>query len=103
MPNSTGSFVIPTPKSPSGGGAAAASAWVGIDGDTYQNALWQTGCDFTVSGGRTSYDCWYEWIPNAAIDFSGFTPEAGDTIVATVVATSGMLGFLDCYLRGTPY
>lgn len=90
----TASFVIPTPKVPSGGrGTYSASAWVGIDGDTYQNALFQTGCDFTASSsGGTSYDCWYEWIPNAATDFSGFTPQAGDTIVATVTASSSTQG-----------
>ena len=90
----TGSFVVPTPRVPSGGrGTYSASAWVGIDGDTYQNALFQTGCDFTVSSsGGTSFDCWHEWIPQYAIDFAGFTPAAGDTITATVVATSSTQG-----------
>ena len=90
----TGTFVVPTPKVPSGdSGTYSASAWVGIDGDTYQNALFQTGCDFTASSsGGTSFDCWHEWIPAGAIDYSGFTPQAGDTIVATVTSTSSTSG-----------
>ena len=48
---------MPTPKAPSGGsGTYSASAWVGIDGDTCDNAILQTGVDFTVSGGSVSYD-----------------------------------------------
>lgn len=54
----TGTFTVPTPKKPSGGGSGsfAASAWVGIDGDTCQTAILQTGIDFTVSGSSVSYD-----------------------------------------------
>ena len=48
-----GTFTVPTP---SGSDGSAASAWVGIDGDTCQNAILQTGVDFTVSGGGASYD-----------------------------------------------
>ncbi|KAI8970725.1 acid proteinase [Trametes punicea] len=85
----TGTFTVPTPREPSGGsGTHSASAWVGIDGDTCGNAILQTGVDFTVSGSRVSYDAWYEWFPSAAFDFSGFTVHAGDSITATVTATS---------------
>ena len=53
----TGTFVVPTPREPSGGsGTHSASAWVGIDGDTCGTAILQTGIDFTVSGTRTSFD-----------------------------------------------
>lgn len=53
----TASFVVPTPKEPSGGtGTHSASAWVGIDGDTCGTAILQTGVDFTVSGSTVSYD-----------------------------------------------
>jgi len=40
-------FVVPQPSVPSGksSGTYSASAWVGIDGDTYQNAIWQSGID----------------------------------------------------------
>ena len=89
------SFVVPEPNPPNGAssGSYAASAWVGIDGDTYGNAILQSGCDFTAdtSGGK-SYDCWYEWFPNALTDFSGFTPSAGDTIAVSVVGNSASEG-----------
>jgi hypothetical protein len=41
------SFVVPQPSVPSGDGSGTYSAaiWVGIDGDTYQNAIWQAGID----------------------------------------------------------
>ena len=48
----TGTFTVPTPSGSSG----AASAWVGIDGDTCANAILQTGVDFTVTDGEVSYD-----------------------------------------------
>lgn len=90
-----GTFVVPTPKVPSGGSAGttyAASAWIGIDGDSCQTALWQTGVDFNVQGNSVSYDAWYEWIPAASIDFSGISFKAGDTVELSVVAHSTTTG-----------
>ena len=56
----TATFTVPTPKEPSGqSGEHSASAWVGIDGDSCENAILQTGVDFTVSGGSVSYDGTY--------------------------------------------
>lgn len=84
----TGTFVVPTPKAPTGGSSStayAASAWVGIDGDTAQNSILQTGVDFYVQNGRVSYDAWYEWYPDYAYTFSGFAISAGDTIRTTYV------------------
>ncbi|KAF8444750.1 hypothetical protein L210DRAFT_3530901 [Boletus edulis BED1] len=43
----TGTFTVP---SPSGSAGSAASAWVGIDGDTCQNAILQTGVDGSYGG-----------------------------------------------------
>jgi hypothetical protein len=83
----TGTFNIPTPS-----GTGAASAWVGIDGDTAQNSILQSGVDFTVSGGRVSYQAWFEWFPNFAIDFSNFPISSGQTITVTVHATSKTAG-----------
>ncbi|KAJ8463976.1 hypothetical protein ONZ51_g9898 [Trametes cubensis] len=78
----TGTFVVPTPREPSGAsGSHSASAWVGIDGDTCQTAILQTGVDFTINNGVASYD-------DGAYDFSGFVINAGDTITATVTAMS---------------
>ena len=88
-------FVVPTPSVPSGGDDStqyAASAWVGIDGDTYGNAILQTGLDFFVQGSSVSYAAWYEWFPDGAYDFSGLTINAGDTISISVVASSNSAG-----------
>ncbi len=63
----SGQFTVPTPKLPSSSasGTYAASVWVGIDGDTYQNSILQAGIDVTItkSGSKStiSYDSWYEW------------------------------------------
>jgi hypothetical protein len=82
----TGTFTVPVPSGSSG---AAASAWVGIDGDTCGTAILQTGVDFTVGSG---YDAWYEWYPDYAYDFSGIDISAGDVITTTVTASSTKKG-----------
>ncbi|KAJ7729500.1 peptidase A4 family-domain-containing protein [Mycena maculata] len=89
----SGTFVVPTPKAPSGGGSGsfAASAWVGIDGDTCGTAILQTGIDFTVDVGRVSYDAWFEYLRPTS-PRSRPKIAAGNTIklIATVSsATSG--------------
>ncbi|KAG8214036.1 peptidase A4 family-domain-containing protein, partial [Butyriboletus roseoflavus] len=84
----TGTFTVPTPS----GNSGAASAWVGIDGDTCQNAILQTGVDFTVTNGEVSYDAWYEWYPDYAYDFYGININAGDVITTTVTASSTTSG-----------
>jgi hypothetical protein len=91
----TGTFVVPTPKMPSGGNSNTqycASAWVGIDGDTCSSAILQTGVDFCVQGGSVSYDAWYEWYPDYAYDFSGISINAGDSITVSVDASSDTTG-----------
>ncbi|EPT03236.1 hypothetical protein FOMPIDRAFT_1022551 [Fomitopsis schrenkii] len=89
----TGTFTVPTPKTPSGGsGSYSASAWVGIDGDTCDSAILQTGVDFTIDSGSVSYDAWYEWYPDYAYDFSGISFSAGDSVEVTVTATSTKAG-----------
>ena len=50
-----------TVPSTTGTSGRSASAWVGIDGDTYGNAILQTGIDFTRTSSGTSFDAWYEW------------------------------------------
>jgi len=79
----TGTFTAPTPTTDGSG-----SAWVGIDGDTCDTAILQTGIDWTLSGGSVTYDAWYEWYPDYAYDFSGISIAAGDTIKVTVTASS---------------
>jgi len=86
---------VPTPKVPSGGSSRteyAASAWVGIDGDTCQTAILQTGVDFYVEGSSVSFDAWYEWFPDYAYTFSGFAVNAGNQIRMTASATSTSAG-----------
>ncbi|KAF5389907.1 hypothetical protein D9757_003594 [Collybiopsis confluens] len=83
----TGTFTVPTPS-----GNGAASAWVGIDGDTAQQSILQSGVDFTASGGRVSFDAWFEWFPNFATDFSNFPIAAGNVITVTVHSTSSTTG-----------
>lgn len=54
----TGTIVVPTPEVPSGGSSLvkyAASAWVGIDGDTCSTAILQTGVDFYAGRGGVSF------------------------------------------------
>ncbi|RFU31375.1 hypothetical protein B7463_g4965, partial [Scytalidium lignicola] len=88
------SFVVPTPRVPSGSstrGSYAASAWVGIDGDTYTEAILQTGIDFTIDNGEVSYDAWYEWYPDYAYDFN-LEVSSGDTVTVSVSSTSPTAG-----------
>ncbi|GIK04296.1 hypothetical protein Aspvir_008375 [Aspergillus viridinutans] len=69
-------------------GQQASSAWVGIDGDTYANAILQTGVDFYVDAdGTHSYDAWYEWYPDNAHGFN-LAVNRGDVVVVKVESTS---------------
>jgi hypothetical protein len=79
----TGTFTVPTPTT-----AGSGAAWVGIDGDTCDTAILQTGIDWTKSGSKITYDAWYEWYPDYSYDFSGITLAAGNTVKVTVTATS---------------
>lgn len=91
----TGEITVPTPAVPSGGSSSTqycASAWVGIDGDTCETAILQTGVDFCIQGSTASFDAWYEWYPDYAYDFSGITIAAGNVIKMTVTATSKKAG-----------
>ncbi|KAJ5224954.1 Concanavalin A-like lectin/glucanases superfamily [Penicillium chermesinum] len=81
-------FTVPNPTATdNSGNMQAASAWVGIDGDTYTNAILQTGVDCYIQDGQKSYDAWYEWFPNSAQNFD-LDLTAGDVIVATVQSSS---------------
>ncbi|KAJ5895679.1 hypothetical protein N7495_007370 [Penicillium taxi] len=85
-------FTVPNPTATDdSGNLQAASAWVGIDGDTYTNAILQTGIDAYISNGEKSYDAWYEWYPDSAENFD-IDLTAGDVIVAQVRSTSPSKG-----------
>ncbi|QKX58219.1 uncharacterized protein TRUGW13939_05340 [Talaromyces rugulosus] len=91
----SGKIIVPTPKVPADGDDSTqycATAWVGIDGDTCQTAILQTGVDFCIQGSDTSFDAWYEWIPANSVDFSGISFGAGDEIEMSVVADSKKTG-----------
>ncbi|KAI1786848.1 peptidase G1, partial [Ganoderma leucocontextum] len=89
----TGTFVVPTPKEPSGAsGAHRAAVWVGIDGTTCNSRIFQAGVDLNVDGSSVSYNAWYEWFPGPAGDFSGITFKPGDTVTITLAATSKTSG-----------
>lgn len=82
----TGTITVPRAT---GGGDAASSAWVGIDGDTCQTAILQTGLSFYGDG---SFDAWFEWIPDYSHSFSGFDLSVGDQVKITVTASSKTAG-----------
>ncbi|KUL85900.1 hypothetical protein ZTR_06400 [Talaromyces verruculosus] len=91
----TAEFTVPKPSIPSGGSSSTqycASAWVGLDGDTCDTSILQTGVDFCIQGSSVSYDAWYEWYPDYAYDFTGITISAGNVIKITVTATSTSSG-----------
>jgi hypothetical protein len=92
----SGAFTVPTPSIPSNGiytgESFAAAVWVGIDGDTYTNAILQTGIDLNVGAdGSVSFDAWYEWYPDYSYDFD-LGISAGDEVSLTVVASTSTSG-----------
>ncbi|KAG6807277.1 hypothetical protein H0H92_008150 [Tricholoma furcatifolium] len=84
----TGTFTAPDPS----GSPGAAAIWVGIDGDTCESAILQTGIDAIISNGAVSYAAWYEWYPAVSSDFSGITISSGDVITLAVNASSTTAG-----------
>jgi len=86
-----GTFTIPKPTVPAGGSTRTefcGAAWVGIDGDTCQSGLIQTGVFWCVENGAFSYEAWYEYIPQASIAYTGISVTAGNVIKLTVTKTS---------------
>jgi len=77
----TGTATVP--KVASGDGAA----WVGIDGDSCETAILQTGFQW-IDG---EYAAWYEWYPADSVNFD-ITIAEGDSIKMTVTATSKSAG-----------
>ncbi|KAJ5757266.1 uncharacterized protein N7511_007448 [Penicillium nucicola] len=85
-------FTVPEPTATDDSGdMQAVSAWVGIDGDTYTQAILQTGIDAYIQDGQKTYDAWYEWYPKNAENFD-ITLTAGDVIVAKVESSSPSQG-----------
>ncbi|PYH42667.1 A4/G1 family peptidase [Aspergillus saccharolyticus JOP 1030-1] len=70
----------------------AVSFWVGIDGATAGNSIWQTGVDIYVdSNNATSFAAWYEWYPANSVDVE-MEFSIGDVVFASVEATSDSAG-----------
>ncbi|GES65272.1 aspergillopepsin [Aspergillus terreus] len=84
-------FTVPKPTSVSGD-QEAGSAWVGIDGDTYSNAILQAGVDFYARDGQAYNQPWFEWYPEAAHNFDNIQVATGDTIAVKVHALSPSQG-----------
>ncbi|KAL7932087.1 peptidase A4 family domain-containing protein [Trichoderma chlorosporum] len=86
----SGTFVVPTPKVPSGGSSNneyCGAAWVGIDG--YSDAdLIQTGVLWCIQGGEVEYEAWYEYLPASLVAYSGITIKAGASVTVTATKTS---------------
>lgn len=86
----TGEATVPVPKPARGGDDRTnycASAWVGIDGDTCNTAILQTGIDMCVQGGVVSSSAWFEWFPDYSHDFD-IKISTGDVVKMTVEANS---------------
>jgi hypothetical protein len=60
--------------------------WVGLGGlSSSSKALEQIGTEADCSSsGQATYSAWYELVPSAAVDLTGFTVRPGDRITATV-------------------
>ncbi|OSD01726.1 concanavalin A-like lectin/glucanase [Trametes coccinea BRFM310] len=83
-----GTFAVPA-LAPSS--YAAASIWVGVDGwqqSADAQGLFQAGVDCWVEDGETTYDAWYEWVPDGSYNFTGFAVSAGDVLTYRLVAAS---------------
>ncbi|CAG8901307.1 unnamed protein product [Penicillium egyptiacum] len=89
----SGEIALPIPHLPSGANSYPNYCGVGIDGDTCSTAILQTGIDFCIQGGSTSYSAWYEWYPDYARNFSNIQISAGNKIKMAVHANSNSSGF----------
>ena len=82
---------IAAPKNGGSQGQYGGSAWIGIDGDTCQSAILQTGMDWVVDGNTTQYSVWYEWLPEYSYSFD-IEVNPGDSIAMRVVAHNKTAG-----------
>jgi hypothetical protein len=82
--------VTPTAAS-SSSETQAASFWVGIDGATSGDAIWQAGVDIYVQNGKPSFAGWYEWYPANSVDID-LEFNFGDVVFTSVESTSASEG-----------
>ncbi|OJJ46444.1 hypothetical protein ASPZODRAFT_66778 [Penicilliopsis zonata CBS 506.65] len=88
----TAEFTVPTPSAPPGGNSSSeesycAAAWVGIDGDTCETAILQSGVNFCVKGSEVSFNAWYEWYPEDQYTLD-LAISAGDVVKVTVMTSN---------------
>ncbi|KAF5855693.1 hypothetical protein ETB97_008607 [Aspergillus alliaceus] len=76
-----------TPTAAPSSETQAASFWVGIDGATSGNAIWQAGVDIYVQNGQPSFAGWYEWYPANSVNID-LEFNFGDVIFTSVESTS---------------
>ncbi|KAL2172712.1 hypothetical protein VTG60DRAFT_4158 [Thermothelomyces hinnuleus] len=68
----------------------AAASWVGIDGDTYRDALLQAGtvCKIDNSTGVVRHEAWWQWVPSAAFTIASMPVAPDDWFEVTLNTTS---------------
>ncbi|KAE8352561.1 peptidase A4 family-domain-containing protein [Aspergillus coremiiformis] len=86
-------FTLPTvtPTAAPSSEIQAASLWVGIDGATSPDAIWQAGVDIYIQNGKPSFAGWYEWYPASSVDID-LEFNFGDVVFASVESTSNRDG-----------
>ncbi|KAB8248782.1 peptidase A4 family-domain-containing protein [Aspergillus flavus] len=86
-------FTLPsvTPTAASSSQTQAASFWVGIDGATSGDAIWQAGVDIYVQNGKPSFAGWYEWYPANSVNID-LEFNFGDVVFTSVESTSNSEG-----------
>jgi hypothetical protein len=97
----TATFTVPVPESTVEGEEQCASAWVGIDGDTCDTAILQTGIDLCALDGEIGFDAWFEFFPAVSEDFDDITISNGDVITLTATVTSATSGTLEIINEST--
>ena len=63
------------------------SVWIGIGGQR-EKSLIQVGTEQDLSGGKETYNAWYELLPDFSVTINGLTISPGDTIVASLTLTN---------------
>lgn len=82
----SGSWTVPTVVG-NDRTTSADAAWIGIGGVTSDDLI-QTGTIDSVSaGGRVTYSCFYELLPQSALEIEGLPVSAGDTMSANIHET----------------
>ncbi|MCJ1478619.1 hypothetical protein MMC13_007300 [Lambiella insularis] len=98
----SGIISVPSVSAGSGPGPWSGSAWVGIDGASYQKAILQTGIDFNIdAAGKQTFSAWYEWFPQPMISFGKFPMSIGDEIAMQVYSTNSTTGVAQIENRST--